>query len=418
MSRRLRRRTLLIATSAAALGGAYAVRPADRGGPHNPYFAALSRALKRAGIAQPVLVIDRRRLQHNIDAVRTTLAPSGLSLRLVVKSLPATALLEAIAEPLGVTRYMVFNGPMLHELARKGAAADLLLGKPLPVQAAEHFYIVQRAAAQPPADPQWLIDTHERLQQYRGLARRLGRSLRINFEIDVGLHRGGFTSPTELARAVELAGPECTVTGLMGYDAHVPQMPSTASAYQDSQECYRRCADVLRSKRPATALTLNAAGSPTYQLHTQHTVANEVSIGSAFLKPADFDLSTLQHHVPAVFIATPVLKALPRTEIPGLEPLTGLRRLIDVNTAQAFFIYGGHWLARPESPPGLQWSDLYGRSSNQELLMGSASIDLKPDDFIYFRPTQSEAVLLQFGPLCLFDGEQITARWQPFVVSA
>ena len=98
--------------------------------------------------------------------------------------------------------------------------------------------------------------------------------------------------------------------------------------------------------------------------------------------------------------------------------LTGTRRFLDANTERAFFIYGGHWLAKPESPPGLQYSDLYGRSSNQELLTGSASVDLKPDDFIFLRPTQSEAVLLQFGDLLVYDGRDIVERWPTFPISA
>ncbi len=90
----------------------------------------------------------------------------------------------------------------------------------------------------------------------------------------------------------------------------------------------------------------------------------------------------------------------------------------DANTARAFFIYGGHWLAKPESSPGLEYSDLYGRSNNQELLMGSSAVNLQPDDYIFLRPTQSEAVLLQFGDLLVYDGNDIVERWPTFGMSA
>jgi len=400
----------------------FATRQGDRGGPHIPYFDELSRALKRAGVAQPSIVIDRQRLRANVAAARAMLHGTPLALRVVVKSLPAPALIESIANGLGTQRYMVFNGSMLGEMARRQPQADLLFGKPLPVLAAEQFYRSMLGGDAPFSDPQWLIDTHERLQQYAQLARSLNRRLRINLEIDVGLHRGGFANTELLAQSLGTARKEShlTVSGLMGYDAHVAKMPSVARAYRNSQERYRAAQELLIATLPSPVqpYTFNAAGSPTYALHAKVTHANEVSVGSAFLKPTDFDLDSLTHHAPAAFIATPVLKSLSRTDLPGYEMLTAPRRFLDANTERAFFIHGGHWLAKPESPPGLQYSELFGRSSNQELLMGSASVDLQPDDFIFLRPTQSEAVLLQFGDLLVYDGKDIVERWPTFAVSA
>jgi D-serine deaminase-like pyridoxal phosphate-dependent protein len=50
--------------------------------------------------------------------------------------------------------------------------------------------------------------------------------------------------------------------------------------------------------------------------------------------------------------------------------------------------------------------------------MGSASVDLHADDYVFLRPTQSEAVLLQFGDLLVYDGKEIVERWPTFPVSA
>lgn len=113
-----------------------------------------------------------------------------------------------------------------------------------------------------------------------------------------------------------------------------------------------------------------------------------------------------------------MLKALPRADLPTAEALTPLFRLWDRNTARAFFIHGGHWLAAPVSPPGLQYSALFGRSSNQELLTGSERVSLTPDDTVFLRPTQSEAVLLQFGDLAVWDGRAISQMWPVFPTSA
>jgi D-serine deaminase-like pyridoxal phosphate-dependent protein len=222
-----------------------------------------------------------------------------------------------------------------------------------------------------------------------------------------------------MVRAAQ-AEPKLEVSGLMGYDAHVPKVPGRERAWKASQGQYANALEVMRTAMGGRAaqLTLNSAGSPTYTLHAAGTVANEVSVGSAFVKPTDFDLDTLQAHAPAAFIATPVLKTLDQAHVPGLESLTGMRRFLDPNTQRAIFIHGGHWLAQPASPPGLQFSGLYGRSSNQELLTGSASVQLQPDDYVFFRPTQSEAVLLQFGDLLVYENGEITQRWPTFPASA
>jgi D-serine deaminase-like pyridoxal phosphate-dependent protein len=416
------RRAALTGTGAALLGGGYvlATRKGDRGGPHTPYFIELSAALKRAGIAQPAMIVDAQRLQANIDAVRNTLKATKLQLRVVVKSLPAAQLIERIATALKTDRYMVFNGAMLTEMSARQPLGNLLLGKPFPVMAAEQFYRVMLARGAAFADPHWLVDTAERLQQYEQLARNLGRKLKLNLEIDVGLHRGGFGGAEPLRAALVSAkqSTSLAVTGLMGYDAHVPKVPGSEGAYRKSQDQYRVAMEVLQNELPGVDFTFNAAGSPTYSLHAKSTVANEVSVGSAFVKPTDFDLDTLTQHVPASFIATPVIKSLPSSQVPGLEMLTGTRRILDANTERAFFIHGGHWLAKPESPAGLQYSDLFGRSSNQELLTGSKSVNLRPDDFVFLRPTQSEAVFLQFGDLLVYDGREIVERWPTFAMSA
>jgi len=391
-------------------------RKPDRGGPHAPYFQKLTVALREGGFSRPTIVVDRARLDANIAAVRKTLDGTRLATRVVVKSLPAHGLLDVVTRGVPTNRYMVFNGPMLVEIVRTHPGADVLLGKPLPVAEAARV-----TAAIGPAAPQWLIDTGKRLAQYVEMAKSTGVALRVNFEVDVGLHRGGFARAEDLAHAVDQAkAAGAIVTGLMGYDPHVPKVPDPARAYASVQQKYEACKAVLAEKLQAdpASLTLNSAGSPTYALHAKATAANEVAIGSAFVKPTDFDLKTLEHHAPAAFIATPVIKVLARAEVPGLEPVTGIFNFFDPNTKRAVFIHGGHWLAKPESPSGLEYSALFGRSSNQELLTGSDAVDLQPDDYVFLRPTQSEAVFLQFGDMAVFDGERIVTTWPTFPVSA
>lgn len=226
-----RRRLLLGGAAIAAAAGVLALRRRDQGGGHNAYFLSLSRALEEAAIARPVLVIDRARLHANMQALRKTLAGSNLATRIVVKSLPARKLIEEIAQGLSADRFMVFNGPMVLDMARVRPGSDMLLGKPLP--ALEVGAVCDQLAAQgfSGSRPQWLVDTPQRIREYAQIARSRAQVMRVNVEIDVGLHRGGFQSAEDLAAALDLIkqSPELEFSGLMGYDPHVPKMPVPAA---------------------------------------------------------------------------------------------------------------------------------------------------------------------------------------------
>ena len=416
----MKRRTMMIGSGALALGGigTMLARPAERGGMHEAYFARLSAALKRAGLMRPTLVIDRRRLLANVAAIRKSTDGAKLPLRVVAKSLPAPQLLQTIMTGMETERLMVFSAEMLRQLLPLHPEADYLMGKPLPVS--EFMRVNADRIEGPGLMVQWLIDTPERLAQYVEAAKARDIQLRVNFEIDVGLHRGGFADPKKLAEALRIAqAARVQVAGLMGYDPHVPKMPSPDKAWAGSQRAYAEIIAVMKSAglEPAK-LTLNSAGSPTFRRHCAGTVANEVSVGSAFVKPGDFDYPDLADLLPAAFIATPVIKASQDQALPGVEALSGAMHWWDRNTQRGFFIHGGHWLAKPVSPSGLQYSKLFGRSSNQELLTGSKLVNLRPDDHVFLRPDQSEALFLQFGDIAVFDGQQIAETWPTLPISA
>ncbi|MEY4237706.1 MAG: hypothetical protein RL339_307, partial [Pseudomonadota bacterium] len=139
----MKRRTVLIGGAALAGAGLIALRPAEGGGMHEPYFAGLSAALKRAGLMHPVLVIDQQRLAANIAAIRSRTEAGKLPLRVVAKSLPSPGLLGAVMEGMGSQRLMVFSAEMLLQLLPLHPQADYLLGKPLP--ATEFARVIDKA---------------------------------------------------------------------------------------------------------------------------------------------------------------------------------------------------------------------------------------------------------------------------------
>ena len=402
-------------------------KPHDHSGPRDPYFLSIQAALIGAGIAWPTLVIDKARLSDNVRTLKTHL-PAGMGYRIVAKSLPSIGLLSHIRELSGTDRLMTFNQPMLSKLSVDMPDASQLLGKPLPVRAARQYFETLPADASAAADNvEWLIDSPERLQQYSSLASDIGQSLKIVLELDVGLHRGGFEPGPALGAAIETieADPNLIFKGFMGYEPHIPSLP-TALGWRDKAlkaawDTYTSALEQTTSLIGAdrmSGLTRNAAGSPTYRYYQTTDIANEISAGSCLVKPTHFDTELLAPHQPASFIATPVIKSLDKTRLPGLEFASGAAAAWNPNSKKTVFIHGGHWLADPVDPPGLEYNKTFGRSSNQEMLNGGPDLSIQPDEFVFFRPQQSEAVFLQFGDIAVYEDGAIIDTWPVFPVSA
>ncbi|WP_275547396.1 alanine racemase [Pseudomonas sp. Marseille-Q0931] len=413
------RRRHLLGLGALGLLGGWALRPTDRGRAHDAYFAELNRQLQRDGEGVPTLLLDLDRLDANADLLAARLA-GRLQLRLVAKSLASTGLLEYLAKRLNTQRFMVFHQPQLNHLARSFPQADLLLGKPMPVAAALNFYrqLPHHLDFAPDRQVTWLIDSEQRLLQYAELAKALGRPLRIALEIDIGLERGGFATPEILTQAMQQLRqlPALQLQGFMGYDAHVAHSPpwqGQSEAFDRANARYRlliASAQAFTEPWPTEPL-LNGGGSLTYLLHSQQqSPLNEVAVGSALLKPAEFDTALLEDHQPALWIASPVLKALGGA-LPYMQTLQPLIAAWNPNRQHAYYLYGGRWPARPVSPAGLDYDELYGRSANQERLIGSAATQLTSQDWVFLRPALSEGLLDDFGEIRLLRRGQLVGRW-------
>ncbi|BAN46299.1 alanine racemase [Metapseudomonas resinovorans] len=415
----MRRRTLLGLGALGALG-LWAARPSDQGRPHDAYFARLNQLLRQDGGGIPQLVIDLDRLDANADLLATRLGPTPL--RLVAKSLASGGLLDYLARRLNCSRFMVFHQPQLNQLARLFPNADLLLGKPLPAAAALAFYrqLPQHLGFDPSRQVTWLIDSPQRLQEYAELGRALGQPLQVALEIDIGLARGGFATPEALGTALgQLAAQPSPLRlrGLMGYDAQVAHAPFWIGRQRALDESNARYQAFIRAAQasplwPSEPL-LNGGGSQTYPLHVGgQGPLNEVAVGSALLKPGAFDSELLHGHQPALWIATPVLKVLDGA-LPFLDAAQRLLQGWNPNRQRAHYLYGGNWQATPASPVGLAYDTLYGRSANQERLIGSRATALAVDDWVFLRPAQSETTLGEFADLRLLRGGSLVGRWSP-----
>ena len=369
------------------------------------YFAELSKALQAADIFRPCLVLDRDRLDGNIALVKGRLAP-GLAVRLVDKSLPCMPLLSHIARAIETSRFMTFHPPVTQAVLDAFPGGDLLYGKPMPVGAAKAA--LTRGGAGWWSRVCWLIDTPERLAEYGALAAALGTELRFAFEVDVGLHRGGFRDPAEIKALTIPERLHCE--GIMAYEAHAPEIPGLfGGAAKALKRASAKAADFVAVLDPDQRRILNIGGSKTALLHGGG-VANEVSIGSAFVLPSDFDTPGLEGFRPAAFIATPILKAL-EPEVPGPAWLSKALQALGPFPRKGCYLYGGKWMAEPAFPDGMKPNGLIGLSSNQQFMGLPAGADVKPGDYAFLRPTQSEAVLQHFGSIAVFAGGRIVEFW-------
>ncbi|TPI47341.1 DSD1 family PLP-dependent enzyme [Mesorhizobium sp. B2-9-1] len=369
------------------------------------YFAALSDALMAAEIFRPCLVLDRDRLDSNIALVKQRLAP-GLGVRLVDKSLPCVPLLSHIAKALGTKRFMTFHPPLSQAVLDAFPEGDLLYGKPMPVGAAKAA--LTRGGAGWWSRVCWLIDTPERLAEYGALAAALDTELRFAFEVDVGLHRGGFRDPAEINALTIPKGLLCD--GIMAYEAHAPEIPGLFGGVAKAlKRASAKAAEFVAALDPDQHRILNIGGSKTALLHGGG-VANEVSIGSAFVLPKDFDTPSLEGFQSAAFIATPILKALDPM-LPGPPAVSRTLHALGLFPRKGCYLYGGKWMAEPVFPEGMKPNGVIGLSSNQQFMGLPAGASVKPGDYAFLRPTQSEAVLQHFGAIAVFAGGRIVEFW-------
>lgn len=364
------------------------------------------------------MVLDLDRVDHNID-VLTRSVGTAKTYRVVVKSLPSASLLKHITARAKTNALMVFHQPFLNLVAEEFPDADVLLGKPMPVAAARTFYSSYRPTQFDPAGQiQWLVDSRQRLEEYHQLARSLGVSMRINVEIDVGLHRGGLANPEALdplLRAIAEDPDHLDFAGFMGYEPHLTGLGADLShpAVQSVLHIYHGFLDrAKQSGKNPDALTLNGAGSHTLKIYEGDRTMNDLAAGSGVVKPTDFDTHHLTDNLPAAFIAAPVLKSYDRLRVPGDPWLADVMQWWNPNVRRLHFIYGGYWKARYVSPEGIP-EPIY-HSTNQEPITTSPSAALAVNDYVFLRPTQSERVLLQFEELLAVRAGTIVGRWPVF----
>ncbi|MGX7872318.1 hypothetical protein ACVDG5_005135 [Mesorhizobium sp. ORM6] len=196
----------------------------------------------------------------------------------------------------------------------------------------------------------------------------------------------------------------------MAYEAHAPHIPGLFGGPAKAlARASGRVAAFVAGLGGNQRSILNIGGSKTALLH-RNSVANEVSMGSAFVLPSDFDTPGLEGFQPAAFITTPILKVV-EPMLPGPPAVSRMLQALGRFPRKGCYLYGGKWMAEPVSPEGMKTDGLLGLSSNQQFMGLPADAIARPGDYAFLRPTQSEAVLQQFGPIAIFSGGGIVDCW-------
>ncbi len=433
----MRRLLLSIVVLAALL--AWQARPRELAPEPQPWFESLARELAEHAPRRPLILIDLDRLDANLARVRERIAPP-LRLRIVTKSLPSLGLLRYVLEGSGTRRLMAFHAPFLPALLEAtGPEVDILLGKPVPAGAAAELYdgLGPQGGAEASRRVQWLVHDPELLAEYAALARERGLTLRINVEIDVGLHRGGARDTEELSALLAAIRDEprhLRFSGFMGYDGHVAHAPSALrwpweEARAPVDRAFRRMLGRYAAFRSFAERehgdlvegdpTWNGGGSRTYALYEPGGPVDDVALGGGLVMPSSYTGFTLAGHEPALFIATPVLKRIEALPLPFLESLSAAWRWWNPNRAVAFYVNGGGWAADVVHPTGLVRNELVDDPPNENLvptlslLNGSSAQTLVEGEWVFYRPRQGDAIF-QFEEIHLVRDGKLVGTWSPF----
>jgi len=415
-----------------------------------PYFEAMNNALKGPnGKGESLMLVDLDMLDHNIQQL-TSFVPRD-KIRLVTKSVPSLDLIDYLLKKVGTKRVMVFSVSMLTSLLeRYKNNLDILWGEPLLAQGLDRF--LQKNISQDLLNSvQWLVDTPERLQKYLKLAEQFQVQLTLNFEIDVGLHRGGTQNTTVMQTMLNMLHKQSKVaqfSGFMGYDGHVAFDPLISvfgeSAYWKALENvidnYNGYKNALRETNMAWSpnwikenITFNGAGSNTIAAYKNISLdcLNDYATGSAFLLPADFSSQfTLLTLRPALYSASPILKDLDgRLPIPYLtDTLWKDFRVLDKDVCKSYYLQGlpvGATIGKSAAPITHPDPILSTFSSSEAAVVNlyptqtlahvECVVSATVGDYVITQPKEADA-MLQFDRLFIYFGSNQTLSTSFFSV--
>ncbi len=344
----------------------------------------------------------------------------GKPIRVASKSVRCRALLERILGRQGFAGTMTFTLPETLWLAEQGFE-DLLLAYPTTDSGALEE-LALRSAANPGLAPIVTVDSVEHLDLIESVLGAGAAPVRVCIELDaswwaaggrvkVGAKRSPVHSPAQalaLAREVERR-PKIDLVALMAYEGQIsgvgdrpPGQRLRGAAIRFMQRrsaaelAARRGAAVAAVREVAELEIVNGGGTGSLELTAAEEAVTEVTAGSGFYAPAQFDHYSRFSLTPAAGFALPIVRR------PGPRVATAL---------------GGGYLASgagnagrlpvPWLPPGLKLDAEEGAGEVQTPLLGPAADDLRVGDRAYLRHAKAGELCERFDSLYLVGGGEI-----------
>jgi len=371
-----------------------------------------------AEVEGPFAFVDLDAMWANADEMLGR--AGGKPIRVASKSIRCRALLEQILGRRGFAGVMTFTLPETLWLAGQGFE-DLLLAYPTTDSGALEELAV-RSVAHPEGAPIVTVDSIEHLDLIESVLGAGAAPVRVCIELDaawwaaggrvkVGAKRSPVHSPAQalaLAEEVERRA-KIDLVALMAYEGQIsgvgdrpPGRRLRGAAIRFMQ---RRSAAELAKRRGAAVAAVrqvsdleivNGGGTGSLELTAAEDAVTEVTAGSGFYAPAQFDHYSRFSLTPAAGFALPIVRR------PGPRVATAL---------------GGGYLASgagdagrlpvPWLPPGLELDPEEGAGEVQTPLLGTAAAELAIGDRAYLRHAKAGELCERFDSLHLVAGGAI-----------
>ncbi len=372
-----------------------------------------------AGEALPLAYLDREALDTNIETTRQR--AGELPIRVASKSIRCRAVLEYVLEQSGFRGIMCYTGREAVHLASHGFE-DLLVAYPV-WHAAEIEAVCE--VIEEGSCVVLTVDCSEHVDRIAGIATEHGVEVPLCLDVDMstthlgihfGVRRSGIQTPeAAIALAQSISDREgVTLSGVMGYEAQIAGLsdddpsndPVTNAVIRRLK---RRSVPRLRERRASVVGALeregyelafvNGGGTGSLESTRDDATVTELTVGSGFYAPHQFDHYRGFQYEPAVGYAIEITR----------QPTD------DVYTCRGGGYAGsgppGDGTAPiPHLPSGASLLEREGAGEVQTPIRYDGSIDLSLGDPIFFRHAKAGEPCAHFERLCVVEDGEIAAR--------
>lgn len=375
----------------------------------------------------PTAFLDRQAFEANIE--QTADRADGVPVRVASKSVRCRAALERLLETPGFEGLMCYTGHEAVDLAEWGFD-DLLVAYPI-VGAAELRRVAEAVADG--ARIVLMVDSTDHVERVGEAASEAGTEVPLCLDLDLstehlGIYFGVQRSPIRepeaalsvAATVAETAGVH--LSGLMGYEAQLAGLPDRTPANNPVENAVirrlkKRSKPIVRNRRQRVAEALdeeyglefvNGGGTGSIEFTRQDPWVTEVTAGSAFFAPRQFDWYDDFAYEPAAGYAIEV------TRVPddgvytcrgGGYPASGP---VGEDKAPVPWLPDGATLRDDEGAGEVQTPILsVGDDANHD-------VDLSIGDPVVMRHGKAGELCRFFEELAVVDGDEIVATWPTY----